>query len=308
MRVTSGQITKFLGKHFLIIEDDFSDKPFVQNNFHLNPICSGMLTLFVLLLFETNFCWKSNPVTSSREGKQTARETWCSGSAALTWKQWKKHPKTECGWRSMAISDSSNVYQFSIRERLDDMISNVVLWKQWFNDVKTPNPKWNVYQMFQGPSLEIMRFFLTQPLSKVLLLARTWLISQMHKMFIANLRSSLKGPLNLWVNRRVLNVTCYKSNLWRLGSKFCQVLFVWFNKWWKYVVKVSIQGSPKVEICFKNQTLTTNYCIQWIPEHKTCFIMFTGELDIFCGIPGILYTNFHRHVASNQQNLIDGSE
>ena len=31
-------------------------------------------------------------------------------------------------------------------------------------------------------------------------------------------------------------------------------------------------------------------------------------MDILCGIAGILYFDFHRHVASKQQNLIDGSE
>ena len=31
-------------------------------------------------------------------------------------------------------------------------------------------------------------------------------------------------------------------------------------------------------------------------------------MDILSGIPGILYINFHSHVASDQQNLIEGIE
>lgn len=69
---------KISSQTFLIIKHNPSDKPFVHYNFHLNPMCHGCLPCLFCCILKHFFAGRvtlSQVVTSSREGKQTARET-----------------------------------------------------------------------------------------------------------------------------------------------------------------------------------------------------------------------------------------
>ena len=93
--------------------DVLSDKPFVQNNFHLNPICHGCLPClfccYLKLIFDGRVTLSQVAV---RANKRPEKHDVPEGQH---WhKQWRKYPKTACGWRSIAISDWGNVYPFNI--------------------------------------------------------------------------------------------------------------------------------------------------------------------------------------------------